>query len=147
MEKSTIIIFLAFTIIGCTNSNEATQKPEKGIVGTWKLVYGEVKENDSLTVRDVSKSDFIKIINETHFSFLSQTYQKPITFYGAGGTYTLKGSIYTEKLTHCDWDDYRGKNFPFTVKITKDSLIQYGVEEIKEKNIKRYVVEKYIKIK
>ncbi|WP_025667323.1 hypothetical protein [Aquimarina megaterium] len=36
---------------------------------------------------------------------------------------------------------------PFTIEIKRDSLIQYSIEEIKEANIKKYIVEKYIKIK
>ena len=150
MKKILTLLFILI-LISC-NKQPKTQvkkevKPANSIAGTWKLVYGEVKENDSLTVKDVSKSDFIKIINYTHFAFFNQAHEAPGDFYGAGGTYTLKGDTYTEKLIYTDMEDYRDKSFPFTVRITKDSLIQHGVEEIKDKNIKRYIVEKYIRIK
>ncbi len=151
--KKALLVLLTLLFISCNKQIEKEVKlmPEvkiaNSIVGTWKLVYGSVKENDSLTIKDVSKSEFIKIINETHFAYFNQAYNEPRNFYGAGGTYTLKDDTYTEKLTYTAWDDYRGRSFPFTVKISKDSLIQFGIEEVKEKNIKRYVVEKYIRIK
>ena len=33
------------------------------IEGSWKLVYAHIEENDSIQVKDLDKSDFIKIIN------------------------------------------------------------------------------------
>jgi hypothetical protein len=151
MKNLSIILLITLFISSCNEKNQNLIKTElimaNKIKGTWKLVYGSVKENDSLSLRDVSKSEFIKIINETHFAYFNQAYNEPRNFYGAGGTYSLEDNIYTEKLTYTASDDYRDRSFPFTVKITKDSLIQFGIEEVKEKNIKRYVVEKYIRIK
>jgi hypothetical protein len=151
MKNLSIVLLIALLITSCNERKQNLTKSEpiiaNKIMGTWKLVYGSVKENDSLTIKDISKSDFVKIINESHFAYFNQAYNEPRNFYGAGGTYTLKNNTYTEKLTYTAWDDYRDRNFPFTVKISKDSLIQFGIEEIKEKNIKRYVIEKYIRIK
>ncbi len=147
MKSILIIAFAVFVFITCDNNNESIQKSNNDIIGTWKLIYGEVKENDSLTIKDISESDFVKIINKSHFAYFNQGHQEPINFYGAGGTYTLENNIYTEKLSYTAWGDYRNRNFSFTVEISKDSLIQYGIEEVKEKGIKRYVIEKYIRIK
>ncbi len=151
MKRLSIVLLITLLITSCNEEKENLKniksKTTPKIMGTWKLAYGSVKENDSLTIKDVSKSEFVKIINETHFAYFNQAYNEPRNFYGAGGTYTLENNTYTEKLTYTAWEDYRDRSFPFTVKITKDSLIQYGIEEIKEKNIKRYVEEKYIRIK
>jgi len=149
MKNLLSIAILLLVFMACTPKNKTTktlEEPIYTIIGTWKLVYGEVKENDSLTVRDVSKVEFIKIINKTHFAYFNQGYQEPRNFYGAGGTYILKGATYTEKLTYTAWEDYRDQSFPFTIEIKKDSLIQYGIEEVKEKGIKRYVLEKYVRV-
>jgi len=148
MKKLLVISIITLVIISCCKEKEVIKAEENNsIVGTWKLVYAEIKENDSLQIRDVSKSDFIKILNETHFSFLSQDHADSKLFYGAGGTYTIKDDLYTETLLYTSSDDYRGHHFPFTVQVTKDSLIQQGKEETKDPNIKRYIVEKYIRIK
>ncbi|MDO5978095.1 lipocalin family protein [Flavivirga spongiicola] len=148
MKGLYIIVFL--TLIACKKEEKVTEVDKhktNGIIGTWKMVYSEIKEGDSLQVKDLSKSEFIKIINKTHFAYFNQNKEAPRNFYGAGGTYTLKNNKYIETLTYAAWDAYRDKDFPFTIEIKKDTLIQYGVEEIKEANIKKYIVEKYIKIK
>lgn len=149
MKKIVLLLMLAILIISCHSEAGKTGQAvnASGLEGTWKLVYAETTEQDSMKIRDVETSDFIKIINKTHFAFFSQDHNDPALFYGGGGTYTVTGNQYAEVLEYTAWDAYRNKTFPFTFKIKGDSLIQYGVEEIKEQNIKKYIVEKYIKIK
>jgi len=36
------------------------------------MVYAEIIENDSLKLKDLSNTSFIKIINKSHFSFFNQ---------------------------------------------------------------------------
>ena len=45
---------------------------EISVEGSWKLIYADIRENDSLMVKDLSQTDFIKIINKTHFAFFNQ---------------------------------------------------------------------------
>ncbi len=116
------------------------------IIGTWKLVYGEIREGDSLEIKDLSNTKFIKIINEDHFAFFNQIENEEEGFYGGGGSYSLKGEDYTEKLDYISLTTLRGQEFNFTVEFKGDTLIQYGLEEVKEANIKRHIVEKYIKL-
>jgi len=151
MKKSYFFAIVVLLLFSCKPKNAKEEKksvPEQSpIVGTWKLVYGEIRENDSLDVKDLSKSDFIKIINDTHFAFFNQNKNNSEGFYGGAGTYELKGTDYIETLDFIETESYRGHRFPFTVEIKGDSLIQFGIEEIKEENIKRHIVEKYIRIK
>ncbi|MBV1888456.1 MAG: hypothetical protein KUG51_04125 [Urechidicola sp.] len=116
------------------------------IVGTWKLVYGEIREKDSITIRDISKSDFIKIINKTHFAFINQDFENPERFYGGAGSYTLNSNDYIENLDYIKNESIRGHSFTFTIEIKGDTLIQQGLEEVKKENLKRYILEKYIRI-
>lgn len=116
------------------------------IIGTWQLVYGEIKEGDSVQIKDLSRTKFIKIINKDHFAFFNQIENKEEGFYSGGGTYSLKGKDYTEKLKYISLNSLRGEEFHFTVEFKGDTLIQSGFEDVKKANIKRYIVEKYIKI-
>jgi hypothetical protein len=147
-KQITLLAVIAF-LISCNPKKEVVQivAADKKIEGTWKLFYGEVKENDSVQVKDISNTDFIKIINKTHFAFFNQPKGTSEGFYGGGGTYSLEGSAYVEKLNYISVDNIRGHEFPFTIEIKGDTLIQYGLEEIKEANIKRDIIEKYIRIK
>ena len=150
MKNVFILFFLVFSIIACQQKKETAKileaKPVNKIIGTWKMVYADIKENDSLQIKDLSKSEFVKIINESHFAFFNQDHTDATLFYGGGGTYTLENDTYTEKLQFTSVDDVRNHEFPFTIEIKNDTLIQYGLEEIKEANIKRHIVEKYIRI-
>ncbi len=48
----------------------------------------------------------------------------------------LDGDKYVEILDYIKNKNIRGHRFPFTIQIKGDSLIQNGLEEVKEANIK-----------
>ena len=115
-------------------------------MGTWLLVYGETRTSDSIAVKDLSNTRFIKILNDDHFAFFNQIADTSEGFYGGGGTYTLSGNDYVERLDYIGVKELRGHEFHFQVEIKGDTLIQSGVEDVPEAGIKRHIVEKYIRI-
>lgn len=152
MKKCVTLIISLIILAACTERKENKQVEQLNnekhkIVGTWKLFYGEIKEKDSVQIKDLSNTDFIKIINETHFAFFNQDKETGENFYGGGGTYSLDGNDYIERLNYVGVENVRGHEFPFTIEINGDTLIQYGLEEVKEANINRDIIEKYIRIK
>ena len=150
MKLFTILSIIILVFGSCNHEKENSlsnvEENKKEIIGTWKLIYADIKENDSLTVKDMTKSDFVKIINSTHFAFFNQDIDNAEGFYGGAGSYKLEGNKYTETLNFFGEEVYRGQSFQFTIDILGDTLIQTGLEEVKEANIKRYITEKYIKI-
>lgn len=151
--KNRILILLVVAIgLSCKDKSATpsqsvdTVESNQTIVGTWKLVYGEIREKDSVQIKDLSEADFIKIINGDHFAFFNQPKDGGEGFYGGGGTYKLHGNDYTEVLEYVAVDAVRGHEFPFNIEIKGDTLIQSGVEDVPEAGIKRHIVEKYIKI-
>ena len=148
MKLFTFLSFLMLVFYSCCNENPGTIDNAEGnnLIGTWKLIYGEIQENDSIDIKDVTKSDFIKIINSTHFAFFNQEHGNEEGFYGGAGSYKLEGNQYTETLDFFGAEVYRGQSFEFTIEIKGDTLIQSGLEEVKEANIKRYITEKYIRV-
>lgn len=152
MNKIIYLFLIVLLVSSCNEKKESIVTVEKtinsiNVEGTWKLVYGEIKEKDSVTVKDLSNTDFIKIINKGHFAFFNQPLETKDGFYGGGGSYILEGSNYKETLDYVAVDEIRGHVFPFTVEIIGDTLIQYGKEEVKEAGINRDIIEKYIRIK
>ena len=134
-------------LTNCTNkSSDKSDALLSPLEGSWKLIYAEIKENDSLKIKDLSKSSFIKIINADHFAFFNQENNSSNNFYAGAGTYTLTGNNYVETLNYTSAEGIRGHQFPFTIKIKGDTLIQSGVEEIKHATIHREILEKYLKI-
>ncbi len=101
--KPILIFFIAvLTSLYSCNKTEKINKnlPTNKIIGTWKLVYGEIREGDSKEIKDLSNTKFIKIINEHHFAFINQIDNEEEGFYSGGGSYSLKGNNYTEKLDY-----------------------------------------------
>ena len=120
---------------------------EQSIQGAWKMVYAEIRQKDSVEVKDLTSTDFIKIINTTHFAFFNQDRGTSENFMSGAGTYSFDGSEYIETLDFISVPELRGHEFPFQVEIKGDSLIQQGHEKVEAANIDRYILEKYIRIK
>ncbi|WP_298530937.1 hypothetical protein [uncultured Algibacter sp.] len=138
--KSIILIALGITcILSC-------KKQSNKIEGTWKMVYAETIENDSLKIKNLSNTKFIKIINDTHFAFFNQQDGSSENFYGGAGTYVFDGFNYEETLNFTSVLVLRNHKFPFTIEIKGDSLIQTGLERIKEAGIDRRITEKYVRM-
>jgi hypothetical protein len=151
MKKFFLILIFPVIITSCTENPKKDPQiaDEVSLKGTWKLLTGTIIEKGDTTVTDYTKDrSFIKIINDSHFAFLSHTLRKDTTDFSAGGgTYSLNGNDYTEHLEYCSAKEWEGHDFSFTVTITGDTLIQSGVEKIEAQGINRINTEKYIRVK
>ena len=141
-------IGLAFCYFNIENQEVKVSITSKSnnIEGTWKMIYAEMIENDSLKLKDLSNTTFIKIINNNHFSFFNQENDSNENFYGGAGTYTLEGSNYIETLNFTGVEAIKNHVFPFLIEIKGDTLIQSGIEKVEAAGIDRKIIEKYIKI-
>jgi len=146
-------LFLVFLSIMLSCTEKSKKEPETSdaipVKGTWKLLTGTLIEKGDTVVTDyTTDKSFIKIINDSHFAFLSHTLRKDTTDFSAGGgSYTLTGNNYTEHLEYCSAKEWEGHDFSFTVTIANDTLIQSGVEKIEAQGIDRINIEKYIRYK
>lgn len=151
MKNTILLLVIFFSFCSCSENKkiESPIEPDQKntIEGSWKLVYAHIEENDSIQVKDLDKTDFIKIINANHFAFFNQDKGSSENFVAGGGTYTYNGKDYIETLDFIGAVDYRGHVFPFKAEVKGDSLIQQGREKIEEADLDRYILEKYIRIK
>ena len=151
MKKVLLILIFPVIITACAESprKNAQVAGEVSLKGTWRLLTGTLIEKGDTIVTDYTKErSFIKIINDSHFSFLNHTLRKDTTdFSSGGGTYSLNGNNYTEHLEYCSAKEWEGHDFSFTVTITGDTLVQSGVEKIESQGIDRINIEKYIRYK
>jgi hypothetical protein len=133
----------------------ASCEPKKGsipLTGTWQLISGTLIEKNDTVVTDYMKNKkFIKIINTTHFAFLSHDLSKgkdSAAFFSAGGgTYSLDGDSYTEHLEFCNDRAWEHNDFQFNISIKEDTLIQKGVEKVEATGVNRLNIEKYVRVK
>jgi len=151
MKKVFPILIFLMIIAACTESQKRDPQiaDEVSLKGTWKLLTGILIEKGDTVVTDyTTDKSFIKIINDSHFAFLSHTLRKDTTDFSAGGgSYTLTGNNYTEHLEYCNAKEWEGHDFSFTVTITGDTLVQTGIEKIEAQGIDRINTEKYIRYK
>lgn len=151
MRKLICIVNIFILLVSCnTNQNSETVQASLPIQGTWKLLTGTLIEKGDTTVTDYTKtSEFIKIINDTHFAFLSHDLNKDsvASFSAGGGHYSLKDSSYTEHLEYCNARQWEGNDFNFTVTINNDTLTQQGIEKIDSLGVNRLNIEKYVRVK
>ncbi len=155
--KLTIWAAVVFLILLSCNTPTENHTPDSvpslTVQGTWKLLSGTLTEKGVATVTDYTKDkEFIKIINDTHFAFLSHDLAKgkdtaTALFSAGGGTYTLADSSYTEHLDYCNDRQWEGNAFDFTITIHGDTLIQKGIEKIENIGVNRINIEKYLRIK
>ncbi|WP_296385238.1 hypothetical protein [Winogradskyella sp.] len=141
MRQIYLVIIVLITCVSCNN------KADNTIEGTWKMIYAETKQGDSIQIKELSNTDFIKVINASHFAFINQDYGNSENFYSGGGIYTYQDNKYVEILNFTSVELIRGHKFPFTAIIRGDTLTQTGIEEVKAAGMKREIIEKYIRIK
>jgi hypothetical protein len=153
MRKSTCFLLLFATMIACQNvQNDTAIKTSIPIQGTWKLLSGTLIEKGDTVVTDYTKAaEFIKIINPTHFAFLSHDLNKgkdtAAVFLAGGGRYSLQDSLYTEHLEYCSDRQWEGNDFQFTITIHNDTLTQQGLEKIDSIGVNRINIERYVRVK
>jgi len=145
--KKGIFILLLITVISSCNSEK-----RNFIEGTWRLISAETTEGDSTFPTFNKNTKMIKIINESHFAFFNHDLKNgkdsaSAVFFGGGGKYTLKDSIYTENLEYFNNRDWENHKFEFVVKVQNDTLIQRGIERIEKLGIDRVIIEKYVREK
>jgi len=145
---------LLFFLVSCSGNTNGKKESEKHpLVGTWKLLEGTIIEKGDTTVTDYTKDkSFIKIINDSHFSFTLHDLTKGkdsanAVFSAGAGRYTLEGDKYTEHLEYCSAREWEGHDFSFTISIRNDTLIQTGEEKIESAGVSRLNTEKYIRVR
>ena len=143
--------FLFAILLFCSCQTEKTASP---ITGTWQLLTGTTIEQNDTTVTDYTRDKkFLKMINDTHFSFIGHDLgggadSATAFFTAGGGKYTLTGdTLYTEHLEFCSARDWENHDFTFTVTIHGDTLLQKGMEVVEGSGINRMNIEKYIRVK
>ncbi|MBC7850207.1 MAG: lipocalin-like domain-containing protein [Chitinophagaceae bacterium] len=142
------IVVIGF-LTACETNKTAQANP---LIGTWQLQTGTLVEKGDTTITDYTTGKkFIKVINGSHFTFLSHDLNKVADstsyFSAGGGSYKLKDSTYTEHLEFCSDRAWEGHDFPFTITISGDTLVQRGVEIVESKGINRLNIERYVRIK
>ncbi|SFD61053.1 hypothetical protein SAMN05518672_102607 [Chitinophaga sp. CF118] len=148
--KIVALFSAAVFILSCNVKSVKDDQPTVHLNGTWQLISGTTITKGDTSFTDYTKDQsMIKIINDTHFSFLkhSLTTDSINNFDAGGGSYTLTGNQYIEHLDYYKDKNWEGKAFTFTVTVSNDTLVQQGIEKVEAAGIERVIIEKYVKVK
>lgn len=120
--------------------------------GTWQLISEtKIEKQDTVFSPIPSNQRMIKIINETHFSFLRHDLNNgkdslAAVFVAGGGTYSYEGGKYKENLEFCNYREWENHGFEFEAQIVGDTLIQKGIEKVEGLGVDRIIIERYVKV-
>ncbi|MHC4638941.1 MAG: hypothetical protein ACYTBV_15810 [Planctomycetota bacterium] len=107
-----------------TPSSSAESQLAKAMIGTWVLVGtpDEVGEPPAAGGR-------LKFLTGRHWNITQADPNTGLVIYHHGGTYTLDGDKYTEKVEYANKDtDYLIKEIlKFKIKVEKDTYTQIGI--------------------
>ena len=150
--KNPLFLFLITAILLSCQSKEPKQDSALPIIGTWQLITGTIIEKGDTAVTDYTKNlSFIKIINDSHFAFLKHDLSKgkgeSKAFDAGGGTYTLRDSLYTERLEYYKQKEWEGGEFQFVLTLKNDTLTQTGSEKVESTGVNRLNTEVYVRAK
>lgn len=151
MKGYLLILLSGFGMLSCQRNEPATAEHNQ-LSGTWQLISGTLIEKGDTTITDYTRDiQMIKIINDSHFSFLNHDLNKgkdslAAHFVAGGGQYQLSGDQYTEHLEYCSDRQWEGNDFVFTVTIQNDTLTQQGAEKVEGTTIDRLNIEKYVRV-
>ena len=152
MRNAFIFIIAITTIsISCSSNKKNEKSPGLKLEGSWELLSAHHTEGDTSFYTDLTGKRMIKIINDSHFAFLNHDLNKGqdsvSTFVSGGGRYKLNGNAYFEELEFCNFREWEGHEFNFTIEIRDDTLVQKGVEKIEELGVDRIITETYVRLK
>lgn len=134
--KNVINIILAVAVSFSVNANENI------FSGTWTLVSGEYIDHEGNLINyETLNLKSLKVINETHFSFVSMSGDK---FWSSGaGTFTLTDNEYIESPTYTSFNSPKGKKYVFKYRIEGDKWFSSRWEN--DKRVEYEVWQKLIK--
>ncbi|GAA4300082.1 lipocalin-like domain-containing protein [Aestuariibaculum suncheonense] len=146
--KHTLLLLILF-MLSCGKKKTSQPSNFISIEGTWKLISATTIKEDSIIPSDLSNKSVIKIINASHFAFLNHDLNQgkdSLSFFASGGgKYKLKDNKYTEFLEYCNFRNWEGNIFEFTVEIHGDTLIQRGFEKVQDAGTDHEIIETYLR--
>jgi hypothetical protein len=109
IRTTILLLLLAAMLTGCASTSGDLR-------GTWVLVERDGRTLETET--PPSPVDTVKILNDDHFSFATQSGIGEI--FGGGGTWTLDGDVYIETIRYHSHPELVGAEAVFQCRVEGD---------------------------
>lgn len=137
MKKITYLVLAAILVVAAAPLKTPADIQLKG---AWKAIRSQYGKEPMVTLTENEISH--KLFTGTRWSGVSFDKSTHKITGTAGGTYTIKGSEYTETVEYYSWDsEVVGKTFKFTMTIENGMLHQKGFMEWK--GDPKYLIDEY----
>jgi hypothetical protein len=122
-----IVALVAFIFAAELQAQQESQKSSASHLGTWQLVSYKYGSSQPAFSDFPENQRRIKLITETHFTWIQfDTASKKVNS-AAGGTYSLSGNTYTESIDFgLGMDTYSGAKHAFTIRVDGDKFFLSG---------------------
>lgn len=141
--KWMLCLLISLIVLSCARQRNPVE-------GSWRLVYAQSVEGDSLVWKfpgDYTGSQ-IKIWTKGHWAFVCR-FKQEVAFtdgYG-GGSYTLDGTHYIESIVYHITENYVGTQIKMIIKVEGDTLIQTSpTDDAWQIDKSDYHLEKYVRL-
>ena len=122
-----VVLIATLAVAIGLRAQQAPEKSSGSLLGTWQLASFKYGTNQP-GFTDASKDQCrIKLITETHYTWVEYDVATKKVNGSAGGTYSLNGNTYTEsKDFGLGMDRYLGQKHAYTIQVDGDKLYLSG---------------------
>jgi hypothetical protein len=129
--KETVIGIVAVIVLAVTVGLRGQQEPKRSFgahLGTWQLTSFKYGTNQQGFTELPLNQRRLKLITETHFTWVQFDTATRKSQSMAGGTYSLSGDTYTESIDFADsgMEAYLGQKHAFTIRVDGGKLFLSG---------------------
>jgi hypothetical protein len=129
--KRTIVGLVAIAALAIAVGVRAQQEPKQSSashLGTWQLTSFKYGTNQPGFTDFPQSQCRIKLITETHFTWVQFDATSKNVSGTAGGAYSLNGNTYTESIDFgLGMDTYLGQKHAFTIRVEGDKFFLSGL--------------------
>jgi hypothetical protein len=129
MKKAIVgaVAIVAFVFAVGLRAQEDSKKSSGRHLGTWRLASFKYGDNQPGFTDFPESQRRIKLITETHFTWVQFDATTMEVSSTAGGTYSLSGNTYTESIDFgLGMDTYFGEKHAFTIRVEDDKFFLSG---------------------
>jgi len=124
---SVVVIITMLTAGSLQREASKHSKDDSSPQGTWKLELFKYSNRTSDFNNRPASQPRIKLITDTHFTWVTIDTATGRIWEAAGGTYSLKGDTYIESMDYSyNMDSYLGTKSVYTIKVEENILFLSG---------------------
>ena len=129
MRSSAAVLVLSLCLFApaCQSSSGVADNAASPLEGTWELVSGVYTTAEGVVTKvDASEVRSMKVLNPTHFAFLTVSASDGKFIRAGGGPYRVEGTRYSETVRYASAPSMVNQTYEFSYRIDGDTWHHAG---------------------